>query len=267
MRKKDLMRLLEERQERVELLMKRVESTENLLQTYQKREQSVVDAMAAARTAADQLIGEAAKRAEEMVRSAHVQAEALLEKARAESESLKKRTEISMAEYQETILAYNRLIEDSAAEAIRSTNRYAELLKSRKLTPSEEYTLRPAGERPHLQDATDNPAKLMQNIYELQNRDIPEIREIPGLFGRAESPAPERAAVRPVPDEEDVARPVEIPFLSEQGEADMPLQEQSPKEEGTLPRVQQFVAENAGAGDGGISLDDLLDEIIEAGDQ
>ena len=121
MRKKDLMRLLEERQERVELLMKRVESTENLLQTYQKREQSVVDAMAAARTAADQLIGEAAKRAEEMVRSAHAQAEALLEKARAESESLKKRTEISMAEYQETILAYNRLIEDSAAEAIRST--------------------------------------------------------------------------------------------------------------------------------------------------
>ena len=98
MRKKDLMRLLEERQERVELLMKRVESTENLLQTYQKREQSVVDAMAAARTAADQLIGEAAKRAEEMVRSAHAQAEALLEKAREESESLKKRTEISMAE-------------------------------------------------------------------------------------------------------------------------------------------------------------------------
>ena len=80
MRKKDLNRLLEERQQRVELLAKRVESAESLLETYRKREQSVVDAMAAARTSADQLIGEAAKRAEEMVRAAHQQAEELLEK-------------------------------------------------------------------------------------------------------------------------------------------------------------------------------------------
>ena len=274
MRKKDLNRLLEERQQRVELLTKRVESTERLLETYQKREQSVVDAMAAARTSADQLIGEAAKRAEEMVRSAHQQAEELLAKARAqseellsraraESESLKKRTEISMAEYQETIHTYNRLIEDSAAEAIRSTNRYAELLKSRKLIPTEDYLLRPEPEAPRLQDATDNPARLMQNIYELQNRDIPEIHEIPGLFGREAHPIPEGADASAPGDAEEVARPVSIPFLAEEGTTPSPAQ--APAEEAPLPRVQQFVAENTG--ENGLSLDDLLDEIIEAGDQ
>jgi len=275
MRKKDLNRLLEERQQRVELLAKRVESAESLLETYRKREQSVVDAMAAARTSADQLIGEAAKRAEEMVRAAHQQAEELLAKARAESEALlsgaraesetlKKRTEISLAEYQETVNAYNRLIEDSAAEVIRSTNRYAALLKSRKLTPAEEYVTRSEPEAPRLQDATDNPAKLMQNIYELQNRDIPEIHEIPGLFGREAHPIPEGADAQPSCDEEDVARPIELPFLSDKTEG-VPAPSQAPAEEQALPRVQQFVAENAG--ENGLSLDDLLDEIIEAGDQ
>lgn len=289
MRKKELIHLLDERQQRVDYLMKRVESMEDLIKGYREREQSVVDAMASAHRTADDYMAEAVRRAESILKSAREEADQTVSSARDEACAIKKNAETqsaellkhaeaTVAEYESTVHAYNEAIEASAAETLKQVNRYVEILKAGKL-PSSELLAEVSGmskiplqEEVVLPDTEGDPAKLMKNIYQLQNRDLPEMGE-----QCAESQAPPEAeAEQPSfsSDEDDVAKSIDLgsQFGGETG-GEVPVytyaeasgedrMQPAPDE---VPKVGQFVEENGD--EDALSLDDLLDEIIQAGDK
>lgn len=278
MRKKDLMRLLEERQERVNLLMRRVETTEDLIKGYQTREQSVVDAMAAAQDAADRYLAESQKRAEAILLNAGREAEEVTRRAQAERHELLKKTEAAVAEYEGKIRAFNEAIEENAAEAVRSTNRFAAMLRKQKLQlsdlPDESRGLSGIEPAPakDLPETGGNPAALMRNIYKLENRDLPDF-DLPSYTELSD---------------EDVAVRIGIPLMQEDAEAlrEDPDAESVPvytaaggppemqaargpiaqPESAAVPTVTQFVGGEQ-KNETELTLDDLLDEIIQAGER
>ncbi len=282
MRKKDLMRLLEERQERVNLLMRRVETMEELIKGYQTREQSVVDAMAAAQDAADRYLAESQKRAEAILLNAGREAEETTRKAQAERRELLKKTEAAVAEYERQIRAFNEALEENAAEAVRSTNRFAAALRKQKLPlsdlPDEARGLSGiAPEAPaDLPETGGNPAALMRNIYKLENRDLPDF-DLPSYTELSDEDVAVRIGIplmreEPEPPQADAAEE-SIPIYTAAGgppETQEPPAETRtapiPQEPAAVPTVTQFV----GGGERNeteLTLDDLLDEIIQAGER
>ena len=281
MRKKELIHLLEERQQRVDYLMKRVETMEDLINGYREREQSVVDAMAGAHRAADDYMAEAVRRAESILLSARDEAESTLSAAKSTAETLKKdaetrstellkRTEATVAEYESTVKAYNRAIDESAAETLRNANKYIEILKGRKLSLSDlseevaGISAIPTREDVALPDAEGDPAKLMHNIYQLQNREIPDVeaeKDTAPADGDAAEPIDVFAALRNAVEEERASEPDGVPVYTAADEGEAPAAP-APDE---VPKVNQFVSDDEEKE--ALSLDDLLDEIIQAGDK
>ena len=201
MRKRELIAQLAEKQKEIDFLRSITRNQEERIAAFEAREKLVADALGAAQDNADKLLAkaqekadallaEAEKAAEEIRLEARLQADTDLKAAEEKSESLVRAARLDAARYQETVEAYNKLVEESAAQAIRSSNMYAELIKARKLDAARvEMKVIEADDEPQpLPDADGDPARLMKNIYKLQNRDIPPLPEkpdpvIPGLFG------------------------------------------------------------------------------------
>ncbi len=207
MRRKEMQKLLDERAERIDLLDRRIEAMEQLVDSYKKREQSVVDAMSSLRESADRykqeneekarelistaqerartVLSDAQLRARTMVEEAEEKASGLLKSARERSARLLTQAEASVAEYETLLAAYNETLEKNASEAAESAERFAQYMRGRKMPKStlgEEVSglsSLPYAQEVRLPNPADDPVQLMRNIYKLQNRDIPQPRRQP----------------------------------------------------------------------------------------
>lgn len=256
MRKKELMQQLAARDERIVQLEQRISTMDGLIDGYHSREQAIVSALTHAHETAAAVVADAEKRAaaitEEAEReaarrlqAADQQAEAQLEKARRESAQLLSQAEATVAEYETVIAAYNAELDRAAAEASANAERFAAFSRNRRIQPSglgaeaEGLHELPYAEPVDLPDAGDSPAQLMQNIYRIQNRVPPEPNDLEPLFGPsalAQKPAGQSAEPAAEADEE------RVPTLND-----------------LLPQ-ERMNAQTP-------SLDDLLEEIIRAGEQ
>ncbi|GEM_PF-2675622 len=212
MRRKEMKQLLEERIERIALLETRIDTMEQLVDGYRSREQSIIDtlrdaqekasrAVSEATAQAEAVVSEAEGRASSIVSEARRQAETVLadaearaaamrdetnrhadkvlNSARDESANMLRQAEDSLREYREMFETFNAVIERNAAEVQETAERYAQFLRERKVDAPETAEapfaepFSPAAAR-DLPDPDGDPARLMQNIYRLQNRDIPQ---------------------------------------------------------------------------------------------
>ncbi len=212
----------EEKQREVDFLRELTKNQEDRLREVEGKVKVMVDALSDAQTKTESLVADAKKKADEMLAEAQAKAESMLTEAkekadaalreagekadeirlsarvdaenteresREKSEKLVRSARLEAARYEETVEAYNRLVEESVAQAIRSSERYAELIRAHKLNSEHvELSAEEQEEAEPLPDADGDPAQLMHNIYRLQNRSIPETarrgeQEIPGLFG------------------------------------------------------------------------------------
>jgi len=253
MKRKEMKQLLEERIERISLLETRIDTMEQLVDGYRAREQSIIDTLHAAnetaaktvddgKTRADTMLSEAKRHADEALADAQAQTTAMLEEAnrqanealasaQSESERILKSAEATKREYEQMVATFNTMLEQNAVEAEQSASRYAEFIKERriasaKLSPDDEdqYPNTGAEGRVTLPDPEGDPARLMQNIYELQNRPIPET----AYEGRTE-PAAEQTPAEPAG--EPIGEPAEpLPRYARHARTD-----DTPKEENAKP--------------------------------
>ena len=219
MKRREMKLLLEERFERIALLETRIDTMDQLVEGYRAREQSVLDALQAAKLTAGkaleqaqgegaQVIAEAHKtlaEAEQTRINARAEAEALLSDAitaantlkaeaerraievtatvKADSERMLRDAEIIKREYEEMVDSFNAMLEQNASELEITAARFAEFVKNRKIDRAEARLdgnafYKSVGELSDaaLPDASGDPALLMQNIYRIQNRPLPEDR-------------------------------------------------------------------------------------------
>lgn len=290
MRKKELIAQLAEREAHIARLEQRIQTMDGLIEGYHSRETAIVNALTHAHETAAEVVEEAEKRAREILdeaetaaaetrKRAQADADGMLEQARSHSAQLLTQAEATVSEYETTIAAYNAALEQAAAEAAANAQRFAAFSRGHKIQPAdltEEvdglHEL-PFAPRMDLPDPEGNPAQLMHNIYRIQNRVPPEGgvpaeppappeggHDAPPAPPRAEPPEPEAGprAVAPAPQqaEDGQALPPKPPApLPDGGAEDVPV----PTVDGVLPE------EKDGRGDA--SLDELLEEIINAGEQ
>ena len=183
-----------------------------------------------ARAEAQQELSAAKNEAERTRASAKADADALLTDASAVSGSLRadaeesvrrswllsrRRTatvccgdvEIIKREYEEMVESFNAMLAQNATELEVTAARFAEFVKDRKIDPPE---IRMDGDAFYksvgvlndaaLPDASENPAMLMQNIYRIQNRPLPEDFLEERAAGRDEGE--EKIAHTPEPERE-----------------------------------------------------------------
>ena len=189
MRRKEMKLLLEERYERIALLETRVEAMEQLLEGYRAREKSIIDTLRDAQEKAARSVAEADARRDEIVAKADSEAARLrneasrhadevLSSARDESTRMLEHAEVSLRAHREAIEAFNALIERNAAEALETTRRYADFLRTHKVEPTDADAVEGGAQRVYaaagMPETEDDPGQLMRNIYRLQNRDIPQ---------------------------------------------------------------------------------------------
>lgn len=310
MRKKELIRQLAEREERISHLEQRISTMDGLIEGYRSREQAIVGALMHAHEMSEAFVSEAEAQAKQILSgaeqaarqirtSAESEAGTALEQARETSAQLLRQAEATVAEYETTIEAYNAALEEAAAQAAANAERFAQFSRGRKISRTdlcEEVV--GLHELPfiapmELPDPSESPAQLMQNIYRIQNRIPPE----PGGFAPPVSPpaaAEPQAPVAPeavlppeepvLPDEPEVPAQPEEPDLfaaAEELEAMCDLREPraprpwadiSPETadgaeaEEPVPTVDDVLTENERDRQEQ-TLEDLLDEIINAGEQ
>lgn len=301
MRKKELIAQLAEREAHIARLEQRIQTMDGLIEGYHSRETAIVNALTHAHETAAEVVEEAEKRAKEILdeaeaaaaetrKRAQTDADGMLEQARSHSAQLLTQAEATVSEYETTIAAYNAALEQAAAEAAANAQRFAAFSRGHKIQPAdltEEvdglHEL-PFAPRMDLPDPEGNPAQLMHNIYRIQNRVPPEggapaeppappeaghdappappAPEPPAPAGeepRPEPTAPEEmrtAAPAPQQAEDGQALPPKPPApLPDDGAEDVPV----PTVDGVLPKGKDD-REDA-------SLDELLEEIINAGEQ
>ncbi len=203
MRRKEMKQLLEERIERISLLETRIDTMEQLVDGYRAREQSIIDTLHAAKetatktvedgkTRAEAMLSEAKRHADSALADAQLQATAMVEEAnrradellssaKSESERMLESAEATKHEYEQMVVTFNTMLEQNAVEAAQSASRYAEFIKGRIITTPQSaagqeavYQAGSGVQEKTLPDPGGNPARLMQNIYQLQNRPLPE---------------------------------------------------------------------------------------------
>lgn len=261
MRKKDLLREIETLNARIKQLEECVKTQDRLLDGYQKREHAVVHAMQQVQTEADRRLAEAEKTARSME-----------QRAKQESARLLAQTEATVAEYRDAIDRYNAALEFAAAEAAANAERFASFARGKKL-PEGDIVRETVGlsEIPFHEAVTDlpdpegNPAQLMQNIYRIQNRVMPQTDEDPV----EKCPAPDAAVEESVQDE-PTEESAEAAVSEEELLIDTLIEESFSEEETQqLPTVNGVLESRAAQFDNTqeLSLDDLLDEIIKSGEQ
>lgn len=299
MRKKELIAQLAEREAQIARLEQRIQTMDGLIEGYHSRETAIVNALTHAHETAAEVVEEAEKRAKEILdeaeaaaaetrKRAQTDADGMLEQARSHSAQLLTQAEATVSEYETTIAAYNAALEQAAAEAAANAQRFAAFSRGHKIQPAdltEEvdglHEL-PFAPRMDLPDPEGNPAQLMHNIYRIQNRVPPEggapaEPPAPPEAGHDAPPAPpappapageeprpgptapeemRTAAPAPQQAEDGQALPPKPPApLPDDGAEDVPV----PTVDGVLPKGKDD-REDA-------SLDELLEEIINAGEQ
>lgn len=298
MRKKELIAQLAEREAQIARLEQRIQTMDGLIEGYHSRETAIVNALTHAHETAAEVVEEAEKRAKEILdeaeaaaaetrKRAQTDADGMLEQARSHSAQLLTQAEATVSEYETTIAAYNAALEQAAAEAAANAQRFAAFSRGHKIQPAdltEEvdglHEL-PFAPRMDLPDPEGNPAQLMHNIYRIQNRvppeggapvaspappesghDAPPAPEPPAPAGEEPRPGPtapeemRTAAPAPQQAEDGQALPPKPPApLPDDGAEDVPV----PTVDGVLPEEKDD-REDA-------SLDELLEEIINAGEQ
>lgn len=282
MNKKQMKQILEERVERIGLLEQRLETLSQLLDGYKAREQAIVDSLSQASETAAGRLAQAETEAKQTVAKAQAQADALLSAAREESTRILSKAETAVQQYEQRLASYHADLERSAAEVEATAARYAAFIKETTLDgdsrPRAEAAAVTVSAPPlDLPDPQDDPQLVMQNIYKLQNRDIPAATEPepvpdePDLFeeiiadlGPRPAPVEEAAAApRPVPKPSAAPVPPPVPVPEWQPE---PEREWVPEEDlQGAPSVSSLMPD-APPEEEEVSLDSLLDEIIAAGD-
>ena len=225
MKRREMKLLLEERFERITLLETRIDTMDQLVEGYRVREQAILDTLqsakenaarlleqanaeaqqvrAAARGEADELLSSATAAAEALRDEAERGAVELIAAVKADSERMLRDAEIIKREYEELVDSFNAMLEQNASELQTSAARFAEFVKNRRIDTPEMRTdgdvfYKSVGvlSDAALPDASGDPARLMQNIYRIQNRPLPEDRAEPaaGAEMQAQTPAEDRPA-------------------------------------------------------------------------
>ncbi|NLI54293.1 MAG: hypothetical protein GX417_08185 [Clostridiales bacterium] len=137
----------------------------------------------AARREAETLLSETKETAKALRTEAEHHVRELLASAKADSERTLREAEHIKNEYEEIIDAFNTLIEQNASELQVTAVRFAEFMERCKIRLPEHRGGDSAPEKSagaadaamtDLPDPTDDPSQLMQNIYRIQKRPLPE---------------------------------------------------------------------------------------------
>ncbi len=214
MKRREMKLLLEERFERIALLETRIDTMDQLVEGYRAREQAILDTLqsakdtaartleqanaeaakiratvtaeaesirAAADTEANAKVTDAAAASDALRLEAERRAKEIMITAKAESDRMLRDAEIMKREYEEMVDLFNAMLEHNASELQSSAVRFAEFMKSSKIDTLENrndgevfYKSVGALKDVSLPDPSGDPATLMQNIYRIQNRPLPD---------------------------------------------------------------------------------------------
>jgi len=149
----------------------------------------------AAREEAESLLAQAIMTANTLKEEAERKGNELTADIRADSQRMLRDAEIIKREYEEMVESFNAMLEQNASELEVTAARFAEFVKKRKIDRSEsrldgDAFYKSVGEMNEegLPDASENPTILMQNIYRIQNRPLPEDRHDTQLTTSAAKP-------------------------------------------------------------------------------
>ncbi len=141
------------------------------------------DARINARAEAEALLSDAINTANQLKTEAERRGNEVSASIKADSERMLRDAEIIKREYEEMVESFNAMLEQNASELEVTAARFAEFVKNRKIDRSEARLdgnafYKSVGEMndANLPDASDDPSRLMQNIYRIQNRPLPEDR-------------------------------------------------------------------------------------------
>ena len=169
-----------------------------------------------AREEAEALLSEAINTANTLKKEAERQGVELSASVKADSERMLRDAEIIKREYEEMVDSFNAMLEQNASELEITAARFAEFVKHRKIDRSEvrldgNAFYKSVGELSdaNLPDASEDPSLLMQNIYRIQNRPLPEEQQ--ATPPRAEEQSAESEANPADQAESAVAEPVSAP--------------------------------------------------------
>ena len=153
-----------------------------------------------AREQAEALLSDAIATANTLKKEAERQGVEISATVKADSDRMLRDAEIIKREYEEMVDSFNAMLEQNASELEITAARFAEFVKNRKIDRSEvrldgNAFYKSVGELSdaHLPDASGDPALLMQNIYRIQNRPLPEDRPEQTASQPEQPEAPEQA--------------------------------------------------------------------------
>ena len=172
----ELVRLVKEEAERT-LRTARAEAQHELFAAKEEAERM----RASAKAESDALLTDASAVSGSLRADAEKRTAELVAIAKADSDRMLRDVEIIKREYEEMVETFNAMLAQNATELEVTAARFAEFVKDRKIDPPE---IRMDGDAFYksvgvlndaaLPDASENPAMLMQNIYRIQNRPLPE---------------------------------------------------------------------------------------------
>ncbi|MEN6417638.1 MAG: hypothetical protein ABFC73_01815 [Clostridiaceae bacterium] len=216
MKRREMKQLLEERMERITLLEGRIDTMEQLIEGYRAREQSIIDTLrtaqetatriaAKAEASANGTLDEANLRAKEIAEQAARTAEEQLAAAKAESERMLREADLIKREHEELMASFNAMLEQNAIELQQTAARFATFVRGHRVEVPEgemfyKNVIALASEE--LPDPSDDPARLMQNIYRIQKRPLPQKEE-----GAEEAASPAEAQRQAPPEPQEAPEP------------------------------------------------------------
>lgn len=256
MRKKLLVQQMNQLQARIKHLEECIKTQDLLLEGYQNREAAVIGTLQKLQAESEARMAEAEAKAHQIE-----------ETAKQKSARLLAQTEATVAEYRDTIDNYNAALESLAKEASETAEQFASLVRKKKLT-EESLVLETEGlsAMPHqpsvdLPDPQGDPARLIHNIYRLQNRILPEDVQqtvYENNASDAEEPMHESESLPSAVEAETEAEDAIERSIDSVMEEDVSLHTVST----VLDTLGSVIEESQE-----LTLDDLLDEIIKSGEQ
>ena len=136
-----------------------------------------------ARAEAEALLADAIHTANTLKAEAEKKGIEMTASIKADSERMLRDAEIIKREYEEMVDSFNAMLEQNASELEITAARFGEFVKNRKIDRTEARLdgnafYKSVGEMSdaNLPDASGDPSLLMQNIYRIQNRPLPEDR-------------------------------------------------------------------------------------------
>ncbi|HML69120.1 MAG TPA: hypothetical protein PKA81_12105 [Clostridia bacterium] len=158
-----------------------------------------------ARAEAEALLADAIHTANTLKAEAEKKGNEMTATIKADSERMLRDAEIIKREYEEMVDSFNAMLEQNASELEITAARFGEFVKNRKIDRTEARLdgnafYKSVGEMSdaNLPDASGDPSLLMQNIYRIQNRPLPEDRiETPAQAEEAAPKTQEAPAQKP----------------------------------------------------------------------